>query len=281
MRTFVIADSSKRKAKPVGILTWRPGPGDGQGVFSLELRSDCDEEHVPLSLAFCARREQKRATPEESEEWARSRVVPESRHNIADVLKANGLVEYDVVSLLAACNGRSSDDDLLVYEVDVPPGLLRAQPGGEPRESESDREDSPQAQPGGEPHRAESCEAKGPQAQSMADCVIAAIRRQRAGSKVTYTFVDLGEGPADARKTASCIANTRAAGRPLTAAQRVGSLIRSERLRQDFTQKQLAARAGITQTVLSRTESGTGNPTVALLEEIAAGLGMQLDISLR
>ena len=262
MRTFVIADSSKRKAKPVGILTWRPGPGDGQGVFSLELRSDCDEEHVPLSLAFCARREQKRATPEESEEWARSRVVPESRHNIADVLKANGLVEYDVVSLLAACNGRSSDDDLLVYEVDVPPGLLRAQPGGEP-------------------HRAESCEAKGPQAQSMADCVIVAVRRQRAGSKVTYTFVDLGEGPADARKTASCIANTRAAGRPLTAAQRVGSLIRSERLRQDFTQKQLAARAGITQTVLSRTESGTGNPTVALLEEIAAGLGMQLDISLR
>lgn len=50
---------------------------------------------------------------------------------------------------------------------------------------------------------------------------------------------------------------------------------------QGLTQKQLAARAGITQAVLSRTESGTGNPTLALLEEIAAALGMQLGISFK
>ena len=37
MRTFVIADSSKRKAKPVGIITWKPGLEDNQGVFALEL----------------------------------------------------------------------------------------------------------------------------------------------------------------------------------------------------------------------------------------------------
>ncbi len=47
-----------------------------------------------------------------------------------------------------------------------------------------------------------------------------------------------------------------------------------------LTQKQLAAPAGITQTVLSRVESGAGNPTLALLEDIAAALGESLDVSI-
>ena len=88
MRTFVIADSSKRKAKPVGIITWKPGLEDNQGVFALELCSDCDEESLPLSLSFCTRRENRCATAKESEDWVNSRIVPESRHNIAEVLRA-------------------------------------------------------------------------------------------------------------------------------------------------------------------------------------------------
>ena len=123
MRTFVIVDSSKRKAKPIGTLFWEADGKGGQGRFSLELSSDCDEERLPLSLSFCASREHRRATPEESADWVRSRIVPEDRHNIAEVLAANGLAKYDQVSLLAACNGRSSDDDLLVYEVELPESL--------------------------------------------------------------------------------------------------------------------------------------------------------------
>lgn len=50
--------------------------------------------------------------------WASSRVPPKDRDNIADVLRAHHLDEYYIPSLLAKTQGRSSQDDFLVVEVD-------------------------------------------------------------------------------------------------------------------------------------------------------------------
>lgn len=260
MRTFVIADSSKRKAKPVGIITWKPGLEDNQGVFALELCSDCDEESLPLSLSFCTRRENRCATAKESEDWVNSRIVPESRHNISEVLRANKLTEYDRASLLAACKGRSSDDDLLVYEINVPQEFVTAR----------ERTNSSGSEVPGELNES---------GQSLADRIVSAVRRRHTGTEVSYAFVGLGGKTSRLDDSAHGLAGSFERENP-SAAQRIGALIRAERRKQELTQKQLATRAGITQTVLSRTESGTGNPTLSLLEEIAAALGTRLDISL-
>ena len=239
MRTFVIADASKRKAKPIGILLWESDPLNGQGRFSLELDSRCTESDLPLSLSFLAKREDRTALPEESEDWVRSRIVPEDRHNIVEVLIANGLAEYDEVSLLAASMGRSSDDDLLVYEVDIPDETVFT------RESRANR-------------------------------IIAAVERRRDESKVFYAYVGFPETES----------TPGAAPRPSgklprrNCAQTIGEHIRNRRTSAGLTQQQLATGAGITQSVLSRIESGKGNPTLSLLEEIAAALGTNIDISL-
>lgn len=45
---------------------------------------------------------------------------------------------------------------------------------------------------------------------------------------------------------------------------------------QHITQKELAARTGITQADISRIENGTRNPSLAMVKRIAEGLGMQL-----
>ena len=50
------------------------------------------------------------------------------------------------------------------------------------------------------------------------------------------------------------------------------------RISQNLTQKQLAEKTGIAQAEISRLENGTRNPTVKLLQRIADGLGMDLDI---
>lgn len=92
--------------------------------------------------------------------------------------------------------------------------------------------------------------------------------------------MSLAEAESGANAAPSSAGSSAEATGSHTAAQRIGALIRAERKRQGLTQKQLAARAGITQTVLSRTESGSGNPTLSLLEDIAAALGMQLDVCL-
>ena len=253
MRIFALADASKRKAKPIGVLLWEPSEADEQGLFSLELSSTCDESLLPLSLSFCARRKGRRATHEESRLWVKSRIAPESRHNIAEILMANGLSRYDEVGLFAASMGRSSDDDLLAYEINVPDSII-----AELRAADSKRQ---------------SGKSGGWSQPTRADRVLDAVTRKHGASEVRYALVDIGERPKAPFSEQRDL-------RPMSA-QRIGASIRSRRLEIGLTQKQLAARAGITQTVLSRVESGKGNPTLGLLEDIAIALGTELDVSLR
>lgn len=243
MRVFAIADASKRRARPIALLAWKADETHEQGRFALELSSTCDEDELPLSLSFCVREKGRRATPERSEAWVKSRIVPEDRHNIAEVLQANGLARYDEVGLFAASMGRSSDDDYLAYELHVPDGLAE--------------------------EVAEAIEQGG---SVQADRILGALEQQHASAEVRYAFVGI---PGDTSGGASSSAQPE-----VSAAKRIGAQIRARRKAAGLTQRQLAARAGITQTVLSRAESGTGNPTLALLESIAAALGERLDVSL-
>jgi transcriptional regulator with XRE-family HTH domain len=50
------------------------------------------------------------------------------------------------------------------------------------------------------------------------------------------------------------------------------------RTSQNLTQKQLAEKTGIAQTEISRLENGTRNPSIKLLQRLAEGMGMVLDV---
>ena len=53
------------------------------------------------------------------------------------------------------------------------------------------------------------------------------------------------------------------------------------RLEQNLTQAELARKTGIRQSNISRIENGNCSPTVATLQQIAAGLGKTLHIEFR
>ena len=53
------------------------------------------------------------------------------------------------------------------------------------------------------------------------------------------------------------------------------------RLSQNITQKELAERAGVRQSNISRIENGTCSPTVATLQALADGLGKKLHIDFK
>ena len=109
--------------------------------------------------------------------------------------------------------------------------------------------------------------------------MISKVERTRHAGEVRYAFIDL-EGSGN--RLAGYRQTPEATEPQLTssAAGRIGLQIRARRREEDLTQTQLAARAGITQTVLSRVESGKGNSTLTLLEEIAAALGTELNVNL-
>ena len=51
------------------------------------------------------------------------------------------------------------------------------------------------------------------------------------------------------------------------------------RTEQGLTQKELSERTGIAQAEISRLENGTRNPSIRLLQRLADGLGMTLNVT--
>ena len=51
------------------------------------------------------------------------------------------------------------------------------------------------------------------------------------------------------------------------------------RISQNMTQKELAEKTGIAQTEISKIENGTRNPSIRLLQRLADGMDMVLNIS--
>ncbi|MBR1759336.1 MAG: helix-turn-helix transcriptional regulator [Lachnospiraceae bacterium] len=51
------------------------------------------------------------------------------------------------------------------------------------------------------------------------------------------------------------------------------------RISQNLTQKELSERTGIAQAEISRLENGTRNPSIKLLQRLADGMGMVLNVT--
>lgn len=51
------------------------------------------------------------------------------------------------------------------------------------------------------------------------------------------------------------------------------------RMSQNLTQKELSERTGISQTEISKLENGTRNPSIKLLQRLADGMGMVLNVT--
>ena len=59
----------------------------------------------------------------------------------------------------------------------------------------------------------------------------------------------------------------------------IGYQIKEKRLQKEMSQEELAKRAGIDQSDLSKIERGTLNPSVRMLKKISKGLGLKLKLS--
>jgi transcriptional regulator with XRE-family HTH domain len=57
-----------------------------------------------------------------------------------------------------------------------------------------------------------------------------------------------------------------------------GQIVRESRLRVGMTQRQLAIRAGVSQSLLARIESGIVQPTFERLVELVRACGLDLDV---
>lgn len=114
MRRFEIIDGSRRNAKPCAVLSYDLDTRE----FGIRLEEHATERDVPMMLAPFVRRGEREIGNAWAKRWVEDRIVPSSRQNIGQVLKSHGLREYDEMTLLAASEGRCSQDDFYIREID-------------------------------------------------------------------------------------------------------------------------------------------------------------------
>ena len=124
MRIFAIRDEELSNADVLAYLLYYEQPK----AFYIELPDDADPWETPLLLSTFLKRGEYTVNAYWSRMWVQQRIVPSDRQNLGQVLKANGLDEYDEFALLMLADGRCAQDSCYLEEIsmdDVPNSLLK------------------------------------------------------------------------------------------------------------------------------------------------------------
>ena len=85
--------------------------------FYIELPKGADPWETPLLLDAFAKRNEMTVNSYWSQIWVQQRIVPADRQNLGDVLRDNGLKEYDEFQLLMLSMGRCAQDDYYLVPI--------------------------------------------------------------------------------------------------------------------------------------------------------------------
>lgn len=113
MRVFAIRSESDKSNKDLAYLLYY----EKEKRFYIELPEDADSWETPLLLSSFLKRGEKTVNSYWSLVWVRQRIVPSDRQNLGQVLKENGLEEYDEFELLIAGRGCCAQDDYFLDEI--------------------------------------------------------------------------------------------------------------------------------------------------------------------
>ena len=98
--------------KDIGYLFYR----ESDKSFSIELDKN-SKRYFPALLSLMADKGIYTVDPYWSNRFVSARVIPIDRQNISDILKNEGLKEYDVYRLLVSAEGRCSHDDCAIIPI--------------------------------------------------------------------------------------------------------------------------------------------------------------------
>lgn len=114
MKVFAIRDEEGIARKDLAYLIYY----EADKRFYIELPDDADHWEIPLLLSSFVKRGVKTVNAYWSKLWVQQRIVPTDRQNLGQVLKENGLTEYDEFQLLILANGRCAQDSYYLEPVD-------------------------------------------------------------------------------------------------------------------------------------------------------------------
>ena len=124
MKIFAIRDESAAIQKDLAYLLYY----EIEKRFYIELPEDADPWETPLLLDSFVKRGEKTVNSYWSKIWVQQRIIPTDRQNLGEILRDNGLREYDEYALLMLAMGRCAQDDYCLVplsEHDLPKEIVK------------------------------------------------------------------------------------------------------------------------------------------------------------
>jgi len=107
MKIFAIRDESAAQQTDLAYLLYY----ESEKQFYIELPENADPWETPLLLSSFLKKGEASVNSYWSRMWVQQRIVPPDRQNLGQVLRDNGLKEYDEFGLLMLSMGRCAQDD--------------------------------------------------------------------------------------------------------------------------------------------------------------------------
>jgi hypothetical protein len=114
MEIFSIQNEFDKQEKNLAYLVYY----EIEKLFYIELPDGADVWETPLLLSSFVKRDIKTVDSYWSRQWVQQRIVPAERQNIGQILKDNGLDEYDEYKLLMLSMGRCEQDDYFLVPIE-------------------------------------------------------------------------------------------------------------------------------------------------------------------
>ncbi len=118
MKIFEIIDGDKDNT--VGTLLYY----EKERTCIVELQEYLDEWSAPFLFANYVKNKIYTIPRDVSALWVRGRVIPSGRQNISDILKVHHLKEYDEMKFLELSEGRCSQDEMYIRQLDKLPEFV-------------------------------------------------------------------------------------------------------------------------------------------------------------
>ena len=115
MRRFEIIDGTKRNALPCAVLNWEND--NKEATLSIDIDEHAGVNDVPMLFVPFVRENKRHIGDKWAKRWIEERIVPSSRQNLGEVLRANNLEFYDEMALFIAADGKCEQDDFFISEI--------------------------------------------------------------------------------------------------------------------------------------------------------------------
>lgn len=113
MKRYAIKNDQIDRNKILSILNY----DEEKKEFTIDIPEYAVSNELPFVMASFWKRGLCKVSPEWSMRWVQSRIVPPSRQNIGQILRANGMKRYDEYALLVKNQGRCCQDEFYLEEI--------------------------------------------------------------------------------------------------------------------------------------------------------------------